>query len=71
MLPGALTAQDVLAFCDGKLARYKIPKSVVFAEALPRNAMGKVIKAELYERYVTAQAMAVPGDASADDRSPL
>lgn len=69
--PGALTAQDVLAFCDGKLARYKIPKSVVFAEALPRNAMGKVIKAELYERYVTAQAMAVPGDASADDRSPL
>ncbi|HZC76945.1 MAG TPA: hypothetical protein VE258_04315, partial [Ktedonobacterales bacterium] len=50
--PGALTAEEVLAFCDGRLARYKIPKAVVFAPALPRNAMGKVIKAELYARYV-------------------
>jgi fatty-acyl-CoA synthase len=46
-----LTADEVLAFCDGKLARYKIPKSVVFAPALPRNAMGKVIKAELRDKY--------------------
>src|SRR5579859_138452 len=44
--PGeTLTAEDVLAFCNGKLARYKIPKSVAFAPLLPRNAMGKVIKA--------------------------
>lgn len=50
--PETLTAEDVLAFCDGRLARYKIPKSVVFTDVLPRNAMGKVIKAELYERYV-------------------
>ena len=50
--PGArLTAEEVLAFCDGKLARYKIPKSVVFAPILPRNAMGKVIKAELREQF--------------------
>ncbi|HEU5367330.1 MAG TPA: AMP-binding protein, partial [Ktedonobacterales bacterium] len=46
-----LTAEAVLAFCDGKLARYKIPKSVVFAPVLPRNAMGKVIKAELREQF--------------------
>jgi fatty-acyl-CoA synthase len=50
--PGALTAEDVLAYCDGKLARYKIPKSVFFADVLPRNAMGKVVKAALYEQYV-------------------
>jgi fatty-acyl-CoA synthase len=50
--PGeTLTAEEVLAFCDGKLARYKIPKSVVFAPVLPRNAMGKVIKAELREQF--------------------
>ncbi len=50
--PGAtLTAEDVLAFCAGKLARYKIPKSVVFAPILPRNVMGKVIKAELREQF--------------------
>jgi fatty-acyl-CoA synthase len=50
--PGAtLTAEEVLAFCDGKLARYKIPRSVVFAPVLPRNAMGKVIKAELREQF--------------------
>jgi fatty-acyl-CoA synthase len=50
--PGALTAEAVLAFCEGRLARYKIPKSVVFAEILPRNAMGKVVKSALYDRYV-------------------
>ncbi len=56
--PGALTAADVLAFCDGKLARYKIPKAIVFAETLPRNVMGKVVKSALYDRYVTQAAQA-------------
>jgi len=49
--PGALSEQAVLAHCDGALARYKIPRRVVFAASLPRNAMGKVIKAELRARY--------------------
>ncbi|HEX8732106.1 MAG TPA: long-chain fatty acid--CoA ligase, partial [Ktedonobacterales bacterium] len=52
--PGALSAESVLAWCDGKLARFKIPKAVVFTESLPRNAMGKVVKATLYQRYVTS-----------------
>lgn len=47
-----LTETDTLTFCGTRLARYKIPKSVVFTESLPRNAMGKVIKSELYARYV-------------------
>jgi fatty-acyl-CoA synthase len=50
--PGGLSAEEVLTFCAGRLARYKIPRTVVFAEALPRNAMGKVLKAELRARYV-------------------
>ena len=59
--PTALTEQEVIAFCDGKLARYKIPRRVVFCEALPRNAMGKVIKAELAARYVETSAAGYRG----------
>ncbi len=36
------SAETVLAGFDGRLARYKHPKSVVFAEVLPRNALGKI-----------------------------
>ncbi len=50
--PGSLSAEDVIAFCSDKLARYKIPKRVVFADSLPRNAMSKVVKAELRAQYV-------------------
>lgn len=46
-----LTEQDVIQFCQGKLARYKIPKSVVFIEALPRTAAGKVLKRELRKTF--------------------
>ena len=42
-----LSADDLLAHLAGRLARYKIPRSVVFAKALPRNAAGKVLKNEL------------------------
>ncbi len=44
------SAQDLIAFCEDKLARYKIPKSVQFADTLPRNAAGKVLKRLLRER---------------------
>ena len=42
---------QLLAFLDGRIARYKIPKSVVFADGLPRTASGKVAKLELRSRY--------------------
>jgi fatty-acyl-CoA synthase len=42
-----LTEEEVLKLFEGKLARYKHPRRVVFVDALPRNAMGKVLKAEL------------------------
>jgi acyl-CoA synthetase (AMP-forming)/AMP-acid ligase II len=47
----ALTEQGVIDFTEGKLARYKQPKSVTFTEALPRNPAGKVIKFELREKF--------------------
>ena len=42
-----VSAADVTAFVKDKLARYKAPKKVVFLDALPRNAAGKVVKSEL------------------------
>ncbi|HEV7372905.1 malonyl-CoA synthase [Arenibaculum sp.] len=51
--PGAAgpTAEAVVAACKEQLANYKVPKSVVFVDELPRNAMGKVQKNLLRERY--------------------
>ncbi|MEL7043666.1 MAG: long-chain fatty acid--CoA ligase [Pseudomonadota bacterium] len=43
----AITAEDVQAFCDGRLARYKIPRHVFIRESLPLGASGKVLKTEL------------------------
>ena len=42
---------ELLAFCNEKLARYKIPRHVEIVEELPRNAAGKVVKRELRERF--------------------
>ena len=44
-------ADDLLAFCRERLANYKVPKSVDFAEALPRNPSGKILKRELRDPY--------------------
>ena len=42
-----ITLDDVAAKLDGRLARYKIPKSVVVVDALPRNVLGKLDKKQL------------------------
>lgn len=47
----ALDEKAILKRLDGKLAKYKLPKRVLFVDALPRNAMGKVLKNELRETY--------------------
>ena len=47
----ALTESDVLDWCNGKLARYKQPKSVRFVDEIPRNASGKALKRILRDRY--------------------
>jgi acyl-CoA synthetase (AMP-forming)/AMP-acid ligase II len=39
-----VTVDDVLAHARDRLARYKVPKEVVFVDALPRNPSGKVQK---------------------------
>ena len=49
--PEAPDEAAVLAGLEGRLARFKCPKRVLFVEALPRNAMGKVQKNMLREQY--------------------
>ena len=53
--PGAtVTEQDVVRHCTDRLARFKVPRSVVFLDELPHNATGKIQKHELRARYGTA-----------------
>jgi len=48
--PGAdLSEEGVIEFCKKNLAGFKCPKTIVFIEALPRNAAGKVLKRKLRE----------------------
>jgi fatty-acyl-CoA synthase len=44
---GALDADGVRTYVRDNLARYKVPRDVVFVEALPRNPTGKVVRRDL------------------------
>jgi acyl-CoA synthetase (AMP-forming)/AMP-acid ligase II len=46
-----LIADELINFARGKIAGYKVPKLIEFADALPRNANGKILKRDLRERY--------------------
>ncbi|MHA5047014.1 o-succinylbenzoate--CoA ligase [Streptomyces sp. SD15] len=48
-----LDPEEVLASLAGRLAKYKIPKSVVVADELPRTASGKLLKARVRTRFGT------------------
>ena len=38
------TEDEIVAYCDGKLARYKLPRAAVFVSEIPRNPTGKALK---------------------------
>jgi malonyl-CoA/methylmalonyl-CoA synthetase len=42
-----MTLDALKSWCDGKLSSYKVPKQLRVVDALPRNAMGKVVKPSL------------------------
>jgi acyl-CoA synthetase (AMP-forming)/AMP-acid ligase II len=46
--PGpSASADELIEHCRARLARFKVPKDIVFVDALPRNPSGKVLKREL------------------------
>jgi O-succinylbenzoate-CoA ligase len=46
-----LDEQSVLEHCNGKLARYKLPRRAVFTDVIPRNPTGKALKRMLREQF--------------------
>ena len=50
------TGEELIRFCREKLAPYKSPKSILFRADLPRNAMGKVQKAELRKEVCSSNS---------------
>ncbi|MEL0162762.1 MAG: acyl-CoA synthetase [Halieaceae bacterium] len=44
---GDMTLETLKAWCNGQLSSYKVPKQLRVVDALPRNAMGKVVKPSL------------------------
>lgn len=45
------SSEDLLSYFDGKIASWQKPDDVVFIEALPRNATGKILKNKLREEF--------------------
>jgi len=50
------TADELITFCRQRLARYKAPKEIIFADELPYSPYGKVEKIKLKEKYYITKA---------------
>jgi long-chain acyl-CoA synthetase len=42
-----VTEEELVAFCKDRLPTFKLPKKVQFVKSLPKNLLGKVLRAEL------------------------
>ncbi|MED1793775.1 AMP-binding protein [Brevibacillus nitrificans] len=59
--PGeALTEEEVLGYCQGKIARYKIPRYIQVVDEYPMTASGKIQKFKLREQAI--QSLGLQGD---------
>ncbi len=54
--PGqSATDKEIIEFCKAKLAPYKVPKQVEFREALPKSAVGKILRKMMRDEEVAKQ----------------
>jgi long-chain acyl-CoA synthetase len=53
--PTEQTREDILAFCKKELTPYKVPKILEFRESLPKSLIGKILKRELKQAYLSKQ----------------
>ncbi|MBL8223005.1 MAG: AMP-binding protein, partial [Bryobacterales bacterium] len=44
------TADEIVAYCRGRLAKFKVPVEVEFLDTLPKSAVGKILRRALRER---------------------
>jgi len=49
----AITEQELRDFCRESLTSYKVPKSIVFTDELPKTNVGKILRRELRDKYIT------------------
>ena len=49
------SAEDIIAWARERIAGYKLPKSVDYIDALPRNPSGKILRKDLREPYWEGQ----------------
>lgn len=49
----SLSEEDIKNFCRESLTSYKIPKYVVFTDELPKTNVGKILRRELRDKYIT------------------
>ena len=46
------TEEEIIHWCQGKLARYKIPVQVEFRQSLPKTTVGKILRRELVRQHL-------------------
>ncbi|MBW2410662.1 MAG: long-chain fatty acid--CoA ligase [Deltaproteobacteria bacterium] len=46
-----LTEAELIEWCQGKIGKFKIPKTVVITDAIPRTPTGKILKTELRKQF--------------------
>jgi fatty-acyl-CoA synthase len=53
--PGeSATREEIASFCEGRLAKFKIPKKIRFVESFPMTASGKIQKYRLREMHIAS-----------------
>lgn len=51
-----VTAEEIVEFCRGRLAPYKVPKFVEFRAELPKTAVGKILRRQLIAEEAAGRA---------------
>ena len=57
--PSPELADEILAYCDGRLAKFKTPKTIDFTEEMPRDPNGKLYKRKLRDPYWEGRERAI------------
>jgi 2-aminobenzoate-CoA ligase len=51
-----ITSEQLIEYCQGKIAKYKLPREVVFVDELPRTPTGKLLRRVLRQKPESAQS---------------